>query len=95
MTAINNAETISGSLPEFLNMSLTPRLLSDAQEERWPNYRSIGLPIATLFAFGFQCEISIKKIAAPVTARRKRRWKIRGTDSTAWWIASVAIKKTS
>jgi hypothetical protein len=37
----------------------------------------------------------LKKIAAPVTARRKRRWKIRDTDSTAWWIASGAIKNPS
>jgi hypothetical protein len=52
MTEINNIETIIERLPEFLNMSLTPGLLLEARKESWQNYRSIGLPIATLFASG-------------------------------------------
>jgi len=43
-------------VPEFLNISFTPGLLFDAQAERWRNYRSIKLPIATLFPFGLKCE---------------------------------------
>jgi hypothetical protein len=52
MTAINNTETIIDRLPEFLNMSLTPGLLLEARKESRRDYRSFGLPIATLFAYG-------------------------------------------
>jgi hypothetical protein len=52
MTAINNTETIIERLPEFLNMSFTPGLLLEARKESWRDYRSIRLPIATLFASG-------------------------------------------